>query len=1058
MAIRDHLRWLALGLACALAQAAERPVDYNRDIRQILSENCFSCHGQDAARRKAKLRLDEADEARRDHGGHAAIVPGQPKASELVARITTSDPDDQMPPPDSNRHLAPAQIAMLTRWIAEGAVYQPHWSFQPPHRPPPPSVRDPSWPHGPIDAFIAARLDAEGLSPSPPAPSAAWLRRASLDLTGLPPTPAEIDAFAADIVARGEQAWGAAADRLLGSPRFGERMAQDWLDVSRYADTHGFNNDSARSMWRWRDWVISAFNANMPYDRFITEQLAGDLLPHPTLESRIATGFGRNHVINSEGGIISEEYRVEYVADRVRTLGMAWLGLTMECSRCHDHKFDPITQRDYYRMFAFFNNIDETGEAGRVANASPIMPAPTPDQQERLALLDATIVGDGTAIDRALAQAQPPTWSHLGDYAREAEPAERPVLELELQGCAGGLTNGCDSAAATPAVQDGVAGGEADEVLGTILPALDSGVVVGNGLVDLGKPWTFAAWVRWQGEEGPLASSMNYRVSPASGSYGNGNDVRITAQGCIEVRRAETWPHYSIQAVSREGLERAVWQHVVVSWGGGTKAKGLRVYIDGGERSLAIMHDDLNGSPAGTPRLGADLQAGSRRFSGQIAGVRFYASALPQAEVAAWSEGMLARHLARGRDRDVPSRTAWACALVSRHRNPPFAALWRDREAARSERFALERDLPQTMVMEEMAHPRQAHILRRGQYDGAGEDVEPGVPSALAGAWPAGAPRNRLGLAEWLTAADQPLTARVVVNRFWQQFFGTGLVKSVEDFGHQGEYPSHPELLDWLACEFVGSGWNVKALLRQLVLSATYRQDSAISQEVRERDLENRLLARGPRLRLSAEMIRDQALAVSGLLRERIGGASVFPYQPADLYKGIVVDAPYPGTSWTNSTGDDLYRRSLYSFWKRTVPYPVLSVLDAPDREVCSARRSRTNTPLQALTLMNETGFVEAARALAVRMLREGGTTDGERLGFGFRLATGRLPQQREAAILAKLLEQMRASYRADPDAAHQLLGVGASAVDAVASEPELAAHAALAGMILNLDETITKN
>ncbi len=1053
---------LALGAGALLlgaAAAADRPVDYNRDIRQLLSENCFSCHGQDATRRKAKLRLDLSDEARRDRDGHAAIVPGKPQSSELIARITSSDPDDLMPPPDSNRTLSRAQIALLSRWIGEGAAYQPHWAFIPPQRPLAPEVRDQGWPRQPLDRFILARLDAVGLAPSPPAAPAVWLRRMSLDLTGLPPTPAEMDAFASAAAAGGEAPWAAAVDHALASPRYGERMAQDWLDVARYADTHGFNNDAERSMWRWRDWVIGAFNGNLPYDRFITAQLAGDLLPHPALDDRIATGFGRNHVINSEGGIIGEEYRVEYVADRVRTLGMAWLGLTLECARCHDHKYDPLTQRDYYRLFAFFNNVDEAGEDGRVANAAPIMPAPTAEQQARLAELDAALAAEVAAAAGALARSPAMPWTalaRLAGGARAAEPGLAPAVALGLRGCAGALCNDADPAGAL--LDGGAATGTAEDGLGAMLAERAQGVDLAPGMIDLAKAWSFACWVRWQGGEGPLFSTMNYAVNPASGSYGAGNEVRVTASGGIEVRRAETWPHYAIQVVAGDGLERSTWHHVVVSCSAAPAASGMRVYIDGRERALSVLHDDLNGRPAGSPRLAADRAAVPGTSPARLAGVRFYQEALGADAVRAWSEGALAQLLASGREHDAPGRLAWARAYVARASDGDYAAHARRAAELMGERRATERALPSTMVMAEMAVPRQAHVLTRGRYDAPAAAVEAGVPEALSASWPAGAPANRLGLARWLTSSDHPLTARVVVNRLWAQLFGTGLVKTVEDFGRQGEYPSHPELLDWLACEFVASGWDVKRLLKVLVLSAAYRQDSALTASLRERDAENRLLARGPRQRLSAEMIRDQALMISGLLRERVGGMSVFPYQPADLYKGIVVDAPYPGTSWTVSSGDDLYRRSLYTFWKRTVPHPVLSVLDVPDREVCSARRSRTNTPLQALTLMNETGFVEAGRALAVRMLTEGGSDDAARIGFAVHLATGRRPDARELIILTRLLARLRDGYRADPAAAHLLLGVGASPVGAGLPEGELAAHAALAGMILNLDATLTKN
>ncbi len=953
---------LALVLWGGVAVAAE-PIRYGRDVRPILSEKCFHCHGQDKAKRKAGLRLDTFEGAtatRKD--GAAAVVAGRPDESELVARILSIDEDKQMPPPDSHRRLTDEQKQILRQWVAQGGTYEPHWAFVSPARVPMPAVAQTGWVRRPTDAFVLARLEREGLKPSAETQPERWLRRASFDLTGLPPSLDELDAFLADVRRRGETAYEEAANRLLASPRYGERLAQDWLDVARYADTHGFNNDSARSMWRWRDWVIDAFNDNLPYDRFIVEQLAGDLLPAPTLEQRLATGFGRNHVINSEGGIIDEEYRVEYVADRVRTLGLAWMGLTLECTRCHDHKYDPLSQRDYYRMYAFFNNVPEIGEDGRVANASPMIPAPTREQQRRLEELDTAIAGKTELLRRLT-------------HEPGAIPPPAPATEPE------GATAKID--------------------------------LVGD------KAWTFAAWVK---EPGSIVSTMDLNSKPAANDHGRGAEVRITDEGSVELRLAVRWPAYAIQARSVDRVRLHERHHVVVVYDGSKKARGVRIFIDGRESSVEVEHDDLSSTAKGdAPRIG-----------GQPSDLRFFPRQLDAATIASWAETLLPQ------DRE----------LALRRTDTEFARAFDEREQLRQARFAIERDLPTAMVMVDSA-PRKAHILVRGQYDLPGDAVEAGVPEALLGAWPADAPRNRLGLARWLTRPDHPLTARVVVNRFWQQLFGTGLVKTVEDFGYQGEYPSHPELLDWLARSFVDGGWDTKALLRDLVLSATYRQDSRMRPALRERDPENRLLARGPRQRLPAEVIRDNALAASGLLRHRLGGPSVFPFQPTDLYKGVVVDAKYPGTSWKESTGDDLFRRSLYTFWKRTVPHPVMITFDAPDREVCSARRPITNTPLQALTLMNETGAVEAARKLGQRMTFEGGTGDARKLAFGFRLATSRAPAAGEIKVLRRALGRFRRSYASDRKGAKELTG---------APDRELAALTSVASLILNLDETITKH
>lgn len=951
-------------------------LDYNRDVRPILAENCFHCHGQDSKNRMAGLRLDTPAGAAR------AITPGKPEASSLYARISAEQPARRMPPVASNRSLTAEQIATLKRWIEEGAPYAQHWSFTPPVRPEVPAGENA------IDALVRRRLAADGLQLNRAASPAAWLRRASLDLTGLPPTPAEVDAFVAD------PAYERAVDRLLASPRYGERMAMDWLDVARYADTHGFNNDAERSMWRWRDWVIESFNKNLPYNRFITEQLAGDLLPNPTLEQRIATGFGRNHVINSEGGIIDEEYRVEYVVDRVRTLGMAWMGLTLECARCHDHKYDPITQRDHYRLYAFFNNVPELGEDGRVANAPPMIPAPTPPQQARLRELEAKVAAlESKRWPKAKLPKEPGV--ALVRSAPRTDKAQMEPVEISKRGA-----------------------------------------------------FTMSAWLNPDAadKDAPLLSAMDFARNPAATTYGNGIELRLV-NGEIEFRFGQRFPAYSVR-VQSEGaaLDAGEWRHVAIEYAGNTRdpkamrvyASWVRMFIDGREVSTRVINDgcQLPDAKADKPtpirfRIGWDNAPQGGRYLGAIEHIyvgpagpnRFEERALPHARA------QLALKKAS------PRELGWLRAAALRAQNPAYAKAESELAAARAELLALRRDIPTVMVMAELETPRATHVLNRGAYNLPGERVEPGVPEALLGAWPAGAPKNRLGLAQWLTKPDHPLTARVVVNRFWQQLFGQGLVKTSENFGVQGDSPVHPELLDWLARELVDSGWDVKALVKRIVLSDTYRQDSAASKELIARDPENRLLARGPRFRLPAEVIRDQALAVAGLLAEHVGGPSVFPAQPAGLYKGIVVAADYPGTSYVLSEGADAHRRSLYTYWKRTVPHPTMTVFDAPDREFCIVRRSSTNTPMQALTLLNDPIFVEAARHLAQRTMREGGATPDTRLAFAFRLATGRAPDAEDAAILRRTFDRMRAAYPND----------------------ELAAYAALASVILNLDEVITK-
>jgi hypothetical protein len=1047
--------------------AGAAPLDFNRDIRPILSENCFQCHGQDPAKREGKLRLDERDSATQLRDGFAAILPGRPDESEMIRRLASNDPTEVMPPPESHKRVTPAQAAMLRQWIAEGAPYAAHWAFIPPQTPPLPAVSRPGWARGAIDRFVLARLEREGLAPSAEAAPGRWLRRVALDLTGLPPTPVDLDAFAADVARHGEPAYGAAVDRLLASPHYGERQALEWLDAARYADTHGFNNDSSRSMWRWRDWVIDAFNANLPYDRFITEQIAGDLLPRPTLEQRIATGFARNHVINSEGGIIDEEYRVEYVADRVRTLSTAWLGLTMECARCHDHKFDPVTQKDYYRLFAFFNHVPEHGEDGRVANAIPMLPAPNRGQQATLAAQQRRLA----ELDARLAPARA-AWR----WRPAMQERVRTVLATALRTTAGREDEDSEDTAGVPlldiaAASDATTRGaaEAGPIGAVWRSAGEAGAkppaIPATKLDFAGKEGvSVMLWVRPDAEnprDVALLSSLNHLGSPADTTFGRGREVRLI-DGEIEVRFSERFPTYAIVARTEGAdIRPGEWRHVALTYAGGKTAAALRVFVDGEELAVRVAYDGLPGEPPKRELLvGADNAKDGARFRGALAEVRGFARALPAVQVRAQFQVQALPSALTGLDSspELVGRAAdWLCnALLAD--DAATAELVAGRTAAWEEHLALRRSLPTVMVMQELPRPRATFVLNRGQYDAPGEPVEAGVPEALLGTWPQDAPRNRLGLVQWLTRPDHPLTARVVVNRLWAQLFGTGLVKTLEDFGSQSEWPSHPELLDWLARRFVDGGWDVKALLREIVLSAAYRQDSAVTPALQARDPENRLLARGPRVRLPAELIRDQALAVSGLLTPRIGGPSVYPYQPDKLYEGIVVGAEYPGTKWLLSSGADLYRRSLYTFWKRTMPHPAMTAFDAPDREFCTVRRSRTNTPLQALVLWNEPGQLEAARHLAGRMLREGGADDAARAAYGFRQATGRRPTAEETGVLVRSLGKLRADFAARPEEAEAYLKAGASPVDASLPPVELAAAMGVASMILSLDETVTKN
>ncbi len=928
----------------------EDTIEFNRDIRPILSDACFRCHGPDAKKRKAGLRLDTESGAFADLDNGKAFVPGKHQHSLAWKRITASDDRRRMPPKDSPRQLTQREKTLIGRWIDQGAKWQKHWAFLPPRRPALPAVKQRFWPRNPIDTFILARLERDGLSPSPEADRVTLLRRVTLDLTGLPPTPAEVDAFLAD---RSPDSYERVVDRLLASPRHGERMAIRWLEAARYADTNGYQSDGERIMWRWRDRVIDSFNENVPYDRFTIEQLAGDLLPGATLEQVIASGFNRNHRGNAEGGIIPEEYAVEYVADRVETTATVWLGLTMTCCRCHDHKYDPLRQKEFYQLFAFFNNVPERGKAIKYGNSPPVVLSPTRRQQEKLAALDRELADADEkvkALSGRLDRLQSEWEKSLKpDTVLEPMPEEGLSAHFPLDGSVGKarFVDGL------PAFAPGKFG-RAVEFDGKRF--LDAGDVGAFGFYDR---FTLAAWVLPRGKQGTIVSRM------LDVPQGAGYAVTL-ADGRLQVNFVVRWLDDALRVETEAPLTENDWQHVVVSYDGTRVASGVKVYVDGREAKLRVRLDDLNQTFAMKEpfRIGAGGGPESR-FSGRIADVRVYSRVLTPAQAAALAVSETVPAIAalpadrRTAEQMYKLRTFY---LATRAPADIREAYRRQHELSKTRQQLLDQ-IPTTMVMREMPQPRQTHVLVRGQYDRPGEKVQPGVPVALAH-WPADQKRDRLGVARWLTDPANPLTARVAVNRTWQMLFGTGIVKTVDDFGAQGEWPSHPELLDWLAVEFRDRGWDTKRLLRLIVTSATYRQSSKVSPEGWKRDPENRLLSHGPRIRLSAEMIRDQALASSGLLVERLGGPSARPYQPGELWRELA------DTEYQRDSGTGLYRRGLYTFWKRTVAPPAMLTFDAAGREACMVRETRTNTPLQALNLMNDVTYVEAARVLAQRVLR----------------------------------------------------------------------------------------
>ncbi len=1028
-------------------------VDFNRDIRPILSDNCFSCHGPDDKQRKASLRFDTKEGAFARPG---VIVPNDSAGSRLIQRITSKDPDTRMPPPYSGHSLTEKQIDLLRRWVDAGAKWETHWAYLAPERRELPKLNNTAWVRNPIDHFILARLEREGLKPQPEADRATLLRRVSYDLTGLPPTPEELDAFLFD---RSPDAYDKQVDRLLGSPHYGERMAMQWMDLARYADTHGYHIDSHREMWPWRDWVIKAFNNNMPFDRFTVEQLAGDLLPNATTDQKIASGFNRNHMVNFEGGAIPEEYQVEYVIDRVEATATTWMGMTMGCARCHSHKYDPITHKEFYQFFAFFNGVPEEGLDGREGNAKPFLTLPTEEQKARLGVLDAAIKAKEEALAEEKVASAQRDWERAFTGKVALSPRDGLTAHYELDGSFSDISGRYQhgrTIRGEPGFEPGPVGRAA---------AFDGETQVsfGNvGAFDAADQFSLAVWLK-PSSNLPMAALQKIDDPQTRRGYELlFDDVALVGiqrfAARLTIRLTSRWPESAIQIRTRNRLTMGEYHHIAFTYDGTARAAGLRLYVDGKLADTEVAQDNLSGPV----RTAADLQIGNKEtgvpYKRQVDDLRLYNRTLSPAEVEhlaihypvqATLSGVFGKRTKAEGERVRDYFLTYAAP-------GPLRESYSDLKELKKQREGLNKSIATVMVMSEMEKPRETFVLARGDYRNKTEKVTAGVPAVLP-PLPKDAPPNRLTLAKWLVDPAHPLTARVAVNRYWQMFFGNGIVKTLEDFGSQGEPPSHTELLDWLATEFVRLGWDVRAIERLIVTSAAYRQSSKVTPELVEKDPENRLFARGPRLRLPAEMIRDGALAASGLLNREMGGPGVFPYQPKGLWEEMAFGEGFSAQGYKQSTGKDLYRRSIYTFWKRTVPPASLATFDAPDREKCTARRALTNTPLQALVLMNDPTYVEAARALAERTMTEGGKDAGGRIAYAFRLATARKPSPEEVRLLRGLLTKQFAHYRRDTKAALELLSVGESKCNARLDSAELAAWATVAGVILNLDETITK-
>jgi hypothetical protein len=1043
----------AFGVAFPGLADSPAGVGFNRDVRPILAEACFHCHGPDPGTREAGLRLDtEAGFFKAEEGGTPPVVKGSPERSELYLRLISKDRDELMPPPEAHKELKPHQIAMIRKWIEEGAPWEAHWSLIAPVRPGLPAVKNPAWCRNEIDRFVLNGLEGAGLQPAPGAGAAVLIRRVALDLTGLPPSPDLLQRYLAKAGggAMPDAAYDELVEELLASPAYGEHRARYWLDAARYADTHGLHFDKYREMWPYRDWVIRAFNRNQPFDLFTIEQLAGDLLPSPTEEQRIATGFQRCNMTTNEGGTIDEENLANYAADRVQTLGWVYLGLTTNCAQCHDHKFDPITARDYYSISAFFRNTTQQPKDGNVKDGlGPVLVIPEEKDRPRWNALPAEIAAANGKVEERRRLARP----EFEKWLLTAKPADLDgdipssglVAHVALDQGAGTGAGPSVTFAGTGAVE-----WKADGKLGpaAVISAASSFEIGAAGDFEKDQAFSYGAWVR-AGSAG-ISGAILARMDQGAGH--RGWDL-WQAGNNYAVHLSSSWPGDSLRVVTRRPAVRpGQWQHLFVTYDGSGRASGVRIFLDGEAAEVKVDVDSLKGSiKTGTlTRIGRRSQ--SQPFEGgSVQDVRIYGRRLEASEVRALAGVVpLRRALAVGNPAGAVKNQLFAHYLATRDES--FRAASAASAKLLAEQTAIRDRSPMTHVQQERTDGMaMANILMRGQYDKPGEKVEAAIPVAL-GKLPQGAPGNRLGLAEWLVGRENPLTARVTVNRMWQELFGRGLVFTAEDFGIMGTPPANPALLDWLAVEFTEKGWDMKNFYRQVVRSSTYRQAAIVTPEKLEKDRDNALLSRGPRFRMDAEMLRDYALAASGTLSSRRGGPGTKPYQPENVWEVVGM-----GTErYQADKGENLYRRTVYNFWKRMAPPANMEIFNAPSREVCTVRRDRTNTPLQALVTMNDPQFVEAARNLAQAAMR-GAVADGGRLGMiGDRLLC-RPWRAEELAILTASLDGLRTHYEAQPSEAAALLKVGESPADPALPSPELAAWTMVCNQVMNLDEVLNK-
>jgi mono/diheme cytochrome c family protein len=1048
---------IGLALGCSNlthgAFGASGMVQYNRDIRPILNDNCFACHGPDEKKRAAELRLDIREAALNKQ----AIVPGKPDESSIIKRILSTDENEVMPPPTSHKTLTQSQKDLLKAWVAEGAEYQGHWAYITPVKPELPQVRNPGWVRNPIDRFVLSELERRGVEPSPDADLRSLIRRVTLDLTGLPPRPEDVESILND---PSPERYENYVDELLSREEWGEHRGRYWLDYARYADTHGIHFDNYREMWSYRQWVIKAFNRNMPFDQFTIEQLAGDLLPEATLDQRIASGFNRCNITTNEGGAISEEYQVLYTRDRVETTSLVWMGLTMGCAVCHDHKFDPIAQREFYQMAAFFNNTTQNAMDGNIKDTPPIVPVPLEEDRERFSALDGLIAQAKQAVESRRSEARSSFDAFLADNAQRdailaSELPASDVLDIHLpllgsdpkviegifQGQKQPIALASDAVFAPGHLSD-----SAWQVKAGLYPTIEAGDI------ERDQPFTISMWVKPAADNqgGSLLARMD------DGADFRGWDVWLE-NGNIGTHIINKWPDNALKVVSNQRLTASRYQHVTIAYDGSSKAQGVKIFIDGKQAPVKIASDKLSDSI----RTKVPLRLGSRHATAptndaKIQDLRMFRRVLNIEELQAVAQLPRRQYLiAKANRSNEENEELFQWYLATR--DADYTKLTQNQQQLVDEKAAILQRGTIAHVMNEKNEMAKAWLLTRGDYDKRTDEVAPQTPAVL-NPWREEYPKNRLGLAKWLLDESNPLMTRVTVNRFWQEVFGNGIVVSAGDFGVTGQLPTHPELLDYLAISFREDDWNVKNLFRTIVTSSTYRQSASVTNEKLAMDPANKLLARGPRFRMDAEMIRDSALSASGLLVQKIGGPSVRPYQPPGVWEAVAM----PGSNtrdYQADKGEGLYRRSLYTFLKRSAPPPSMEVFNATAREVCTVRRERTNTPLQALVTMNDVQFIEAARILAHKGIaaNPNGTDPAARLQWIAARVLSRPLRGEELGVLQASLNEVSAYYQANTEAAKELLAVGATRSPEEINPAELASWTMTVNILMNLDEAITK-